>query len=54
MNLKLGIDEEILNYMTFANIACGLHAGDAICMNTTVNIHVNTVFKYVYIPDLWI
>lgn len=44
-NYKLGIDEEILNYITSANITCGWHAGDAICMDTTVNMHVSMVLK---------
>ncbi|MCT8138164.1 LamB/YcsF family protein [Anaerobacillus sp. CMMVII] len=33
---KLGIDEEILNYITSANIACGFHAGDPNVMRKTV------------------
>ncbi len=33
---KIGMDEEILKYITSANIACGWHAGDAMCMSKTV------------------
>lgn len=44
-NYKLGIDEEILNYITSANITCGWHAGDAICMDAAVNMHVSMVLK---------
>ncbi|EEG77322.1 LamB/YcsF family protein [Dethiobacter alkaliphilus] len=33
---KLGDDAEILDYITSANIACGLHAGDPVVMDTTV------------------
>jgi len=25
---KLGLDEEVIKYITSANIACGFHAGD--------------------------
>lgn len=35
-NYKLGFDEEILNYITSANIACGFHAGDPSIMGKTV------------------
>lgn len=35
-NYKLGLDEEILKHITSANIACGWHAGDALCMSKTV------------------
>lgn len=34
---KLGRDEEILNYVTSANIACGFHAGDPATMRRTVH-----------------
>jgi UPF0271 protein len=33
---KLGQDEEILPFITSANIACGLHAGDPVVMQATV------------------
>ncbi|MFC3884622.1 5-oxoprolinase subunit PxpA [Bacillus songklensis] len=33
---KIGNDEEILNYVTSANIACGFHAGDPATMRQTV------------------
>lgn len=35
---KLGMDEDILKYITSANIACGLHAGDAMVMDKTVGL----------------
>ena len=35
---KLGRDEEILEYVTSANIACGFHAGDAATMRKTVRL----------------
>lgn len=35
-NYKLGMDEEILKYVTSANVACGWHAGDAVVMEKTV------------------
>lgn len=33
---KIGLDEEILDYVTSANIACGFHAGDPSVMRKTV------------------
>lgn len=33
---KIGLDEEVLNYVSSANIACGWHAGDPIVMRKTV------------------
>ena len=35
---KLGYDEEIIKYITSANIACGFHAGDPMWMSKTVNM----------------
>lgn len=35
-NYKLGLDEEVLEYVTSANIACGWHAGDPLVMDKTV------------------
>jgi len=35
---KLGLDEELLNHITSANIACGFHAGDYMVMQKTVNM----------------
>lgn len=37
-NYSIGNDEEILNYVTSANIACGFHAGDATTMRKTVKL----------------
>jgi UPF0271 protein len=33
---KLGNDEELMKYVTTANLACGFHAGDPTVMRTTV------------------
>ncbi|ADL08572.1 LamB/YcsF family protein [Thermosediminibacter oceani] len=33
---KLGMDEEIVKYISSANIACGFHAGDPLVMDRTV------------------
>lgn len=33
---KLGMDDEVLQYVTSANIACGFHAGDPVTMENTV------------------
>ena len=35
---RLGRDEEILDYVTSANIACGFHAGDPATMKKTVRL----------------
>ena len=35
---KMGLDEEIIKYVSSANIACGFHAGDPSWMRTTVQI----------------
>jgi len=32
----IGMDSEVLRYITSANVACGYHAGDAVVMNKTV------------------
>ena len=37
-NYKLGCDEEVLKYVTSANIACGFHAGDPTVMRETVKL----------------
>ncbi|ARI78406.1 LamB/YcsF family protein [Halobacillus mangrovi] len=37
---KIGRDEEILKYVTSANIACGFHAGDPSTMRRTVNMAI--------------
>jgi len=38
---KLGLDEEVIQYITSANIACGWHAGDPMVMNKTVKMAVD-------------
>ncbi|MCD6503101.1 MAG: LamB/YcsF family protein [Euryarchaeota archaeon] len=35
---KLGMDEEVMKYITSANVACGFHAGDPLVMRKTVRI----------------
>ncbi|MFW5791016.1 MAG: LamB/YcsF family protein [Bacillota bacterium] len=37
---KLGMDEELINYISSANIACGFHAGDPDVMAKTVSMAV--------------
>lgn len=34
---KLGMDDEVLKYVTSANVACGFHAGDPLVMEKTVD-----------------
>src|SRR5512138_2928019 len=38
MGEKIGNDEEIMPYITSANIACGFHAGDSKTMRETVRL----------------
>ncbi|MCT4619660.1 MAG: LamB/YcsF family protein [Marinisporobacter sp.] len=37
-NYKIGLDEEVIKYVTSANIACGWHAGDPLVMEKTIKI----------------
>jgi 5-oxoprolinase (ATP-hydrolysing) subunit A len=52
---KLGTDEEILKYITSANIACGFHAGDPATMRKTVRLaleHEVGIGVHPGLPDL--
>jgi len=37
---KIGMDEEVIKYITSANIACGFHAGDPSVMRKTVQMAI--------------
>lgn len=37
-NYTIGMDEEILKYVSSANVACGWHAGDPIVMEKTISL----------------
>ena len=37
-NYKIGNDEEIIKYISYANIACGFHASDPIVMDNSVKL----------------
>ena len=37
-NYTIGMDEEILKYVSSANVACGWHAGDPMVMDKTVRM----------------
>ena len=37
-NYRLGMDEEVLQYVSSANIACGWHSGDPMVMDQTVKL----------------
>ncbi len=37
-NYKLGLDEEVIKYISSANVACGFHASDPLVMAKTVKI----------------
>lgn len=52
---KLGEQEEILRYITSANIACGFHAGDPTVMRETVELAVKNnvqIGAHPGLPDL--
>ena len=52
---KLGQDEELIKYITSANVACGFHAGDPQWMRHTVNLaeeHGVAVGAHPSFPDL--
>lgn len=54
-NYKIGVDEEILPFVTSANIACGFHAGDPAVMNKTVKIAIEnevSIGAHPGLPDL--
>ena len=52
---KMGYDEELMQYITSANIACGFHAGDPMMMRYTVKLAIKNGVKigtHVGLPDL--
>lgn len=51
---KLGQDEELMKYITSANIACGFHAGDPLTMRHTVKLalkHNVAIGAHPSLPD---
>lgn len=54
-NFKIGVDEEILPFVTSANIACGFHAGDPTTMRKTVLLALKnnvSIGAHPGLPDL--
>ena len=52
---KMGLDEEVIKYISSANIACGFHAGDPMWMRHTVGLaeeHGVAVGAHPSFPDL--
>jgi UPF0271 protein len=52
---KLGMDEELMEYISSANVACGWHAGDPMVMRNTVKLakkHGVRIGTHVGLPDL--
>lgn len=52
---SLGMDDQVIKYVTSANIACGFHAGDPLVMNRTVQLaakHGVAVGAHPGFPDL--
>ena len=39
-NYKLGLDDEVIKYISSANIACGFHASDPLVMQKTVALAI--------------
>ena len=52
-NYKLGMDEEVLKFVTSANIACGFHAGDPMVMHRTVKLALKNGVAIGAHPGLW-
>ena len=54
-NYKIGLDEEVIKYVSSANIACGFHASDPLVMQKTVSLAKNcgvAVGAHPGFPDL--
>lgn len=54
-NYKLGMDEEVIRYVSSVNIACGYHAGDPLVMDKTVKMAVEQgvgIGAHPGLPDL--
>lgn len=52
---KMGNDEEVMKYITSANIACGFHAGDPTIMHKTIDLackHNVAIGAHPGFPDL--
>ena len=52
---KLGFDEELMEFISSANVACGFHAGDPMVMRQTVKMarkHGVKIGTHVGFPDL--
>ena len=52
---KMGLDEEVIKYISSANVACGFHAGDPQWMRETVRLaedHDVAVGAHTSFPDL--
>lgn len=50
---KMGMDEEVIKYVSSVNIACGWHAGDAITMEKTIALAGNAgIGAHPGYPDL--
>lgn len=52
---KLGMDENVMKYISSANIACGMHAGDPLVMRDTISLAVKygvSVGAHPGYPDL--
>ena len=48
---KIGLDEEVISYISSANIACGFHGSDPLVMGQTVELAKNAGVALVHIQD---
>ncbi|WP_421918007.1 LamB/YcsF family protein [Marinifilum sp.] len=54
-NYKIGMDEQLMKYISSANIACGFHAGDPMIMEKTIGLaldHDVAIGAHPAYPDL--
>jgi UPF0271 protein len=42
-NYKIGMDDQLMKYISSANIACGFHAGDPIIMEKTIRLALENI-----------
>src|SRR6202030_523579 len=54
-NYRIGLDEQIMPYLSSANVACGFHAGDPVTIERTVALakqHKVAVGVHWGLPDI--
>ena len=51
-NYKCGLDEEVIPFISSANVACGFHASDPVVMAKTVALAKSRVSVLAHIRDI--